>query len=95
MAITRGNIQKAKFIGYEKDGARIVEIEGKCRLRFEVEQQDAPGDGTVPQQSGAAPSRHVKTIFPTRGYGHQDSFGNSNMVLLTRHLIVKIVQEIK
>lgn len=97
VALTPANIQNAKFIGYEQDGARIVEIEGKCRLRFKVEQQDALGDGTVPQQSGAGPSRSpkVKTIFPTRGYGHQDSFGNRNMILLTRHLIVKIVQDMK
>jgi hypothetical protein len=37
----------------------------------------------------------VTLVFPTRGYGHQESFQDSNMILLTRHLIVKIVQGVK
>jgi hypothetical protein len=59
------------------------------------EPQEAPGDDTVPLQSGAGPSSHVSLVFPTRGYGHQESFQDSNMILLTRHLIVKIVQGLK
>jgi hypothetical protein len=82
-------------VEHAPDGARIVEVEGKYRLRFAPELQDAPGDDTVPQQSGAGPADHVALVFPTRGYGHQESFQDSNMVLLTRHLIVKIVQGLK
>jgi pimeloyl-ACP methyl ester carboxylesterase len=95
LALTCGNVEKARFVGQTEDGARIVEVEGKCRLRFDLDQQDSPGDDTVPQQSGAGPAAHITQIFPTVGYGHQDGFGNSNMILLTRHLIVKIVQGLK
>jgi pimeloyl-ACP methyl ester carboxylesterase len=93
--LTWANLQKAKFIEHGLDGARIVEVEGKYRLRFVPEPQDAPGDDTVPLQSGAGPADHVTLVFPTRGYGHQESFQDSNMILLTRHLIVKIVQGLK
>jgi pimeloyl-ACP methyl ester carboxylesterase len=95
VALASGNVQKARLVGYADDGARVVEVEGKCLLRFELDQQDASGDDTVPHQSGAAPSAFISQIFATRGYSHQDSFGDSNMILLTRHLIVKIVQGLK
>jgi hypothetical protein len=93
--LTWANLQQAKFIEHDQDGARIVEVENKYRLRFVPEPQDAPGDDTVPLQSGAGPASHVTLVFPTRGYGHQESFQDSNMILLTRHLIVKIVQGVK
>jgi hypothetical protein len=92
VALTWGNVQAGQCVEHAEDGARIVEIEGSYRLRFEPEPQDAPGDDTVPAQSGAGAAREVVQIFPTRGYCHQNSFEDSNMVLLTRHLIVKIVQ---
>jgi pimeloyl-ACP methyl ester carboxylesterase len=93
--LTWANVQKAKFVEHAEDGSRIVEVEGKYRLRFAPEPQDAPGDDTVPQQSGAGPAKHVTLVFPTHGYGHQESFQDGNMILLTRHLIVKIVQSLK
>jgi pimeloyl-ACP methyl ester carboxylesterase len=94
-ALSASAIRDAKFIECGDDGSRTVELEGGYRLRFTPEPQDAPGDGTVPQQSGAGPARSVAQIFPSRGFGHQDSFQNHSMVLLTRHLIVKIVQGLK
>lgn len=90
--LTASNIQKAKLFGHAPNGGREVEVEGRYRLRFELEPQDAPGDDTVPEQSGAAPAGHVKQVFGTAGFGHQGSFEDRNMLLLTRHLIVKIVQ---
>jgi hypothetical protein len=94
-ALSASSIRNAKLVGAEEDGSRVVEVEGGSRLRFSPEPQDAPGDDTVPQQSGAGPESNITQIFPTAGYGHQDSYQNSNMVLLTRHLIVKIVQGLK
>jgi hypothetical protein len=94
-ALSASSIRNAKLVGAEEDGSRVVEVEGGSRLRFSPEPQDAPGDDTVPQQSGAAPESNITQIFATAGYGHQDSYQNSNMVLLTRHLIVKIVQGLK
>jgi pimeloyl-ACP methyl ester carboxylesterase len=94
-ALSASSIRNAKLVGTEEDGSRVVEVEGGYRLRFSPEAQDAPGDDTVPQASGAGPESSIVQIFPTGGYGHQDSYQNTNMVLLTRHLIVKIVQGLK
>lgn len=92
VALSWSNVRAARFVEHTEDGARVVEVEGSYRLRFQPEPQDAPGDDTVPAQSGAGPAGEVAQVFPTRGYCHQNSFEDSNMVLLTRHLIVKIVQ---
>jgi len=92
--LTAGNLSRAKILGRDPDGARNVEVEAGHRLRFEIEPQDAAGDDTVPYQSGSAPTGKVKQIFPTKGYGHQGSFEHGDMLLLTRHLIVKIVVQV-
>jgi hypothetical protein len=75
------------------DGGRGVDVAG-CLLNFLPDTQDAPGDGTVPEASGACGSG-VKRLFPTRGYGHQQSYRPDYMVLLTQHLVVKIVQDVR
>jgi pimeloyl-ACP methyl ester carboxylesterase len=93
--LTPGNVRKAKFISQSTDGVREVEVEGRHRLFFRTWMQDAPGDDTVPRQSGSGPAPHVRQIFATHGYGHQDGFQQSDVLLLTRHLIVKIVQGFK
>jgi pimeloyl-ACP methyl ester carboxylesterase len=93
LAVTAGNIGAAKFLGYGPAGERRVRVEGKAELLFKVEEQDARGDGTVPYQSGTGPNGKVKQVFATRGYDHQKSFKNQDMLMLTLRLIVKIVQE--
>lgn len=90
--LTQGNIRTAKLVGTTTEGAREVEVEGHCRLQFHVGPQDEAGDETVPLSSGDGPSGHVKQTFATRGYRHQESYAQADMLLLTRHLIVKIVQ---
>lgn len=92
-ALTAANVVDAQFLGHTPEGRRLVLVDGKTELHFEPEQQDARGDGTVPRQSGAGPEGKVRQVFATRGYGHQDSYNNEDMVLLTLRLIVKIVQE--
>lgn len=94
-ALTPGSIRKAKFLGQTSDNWREVEVDGGYRLRFHTYVQESPGDDTVPSQSGAGPTGHVREIYATRGYGHQESFQQSSMLMLTRHLIVKIVQGFK
>ena len=74
---------------------REVEIEPGARLNFVLWPQDAPGDETVPAQSGAGTVSHVRRTFAAAGFRHQDSFQHDDMLLLTRHLIVKIVQEVR
>jgi hypothetical protein len=93
LAVTAGNIGAARFLGHGPLGQRRVRVEGKTELLFEVEEQDARGDGTVPYQSGTGPNGKVKQVFATRGYDHQKSFKNQDMLMLTLRLIVKIVQE--
>lgn len=91
-ALTAGNIAGAKFLGHTSGGQRRVLVEGKTELHFEPEPQEAHGDGTVPRHSGAGPAGKVKQAFATRGYDHQGSYKNDDMLMLTLHLIVKIVQ---
>ena len=92
-ALTTGNIADAKFLGYTLDGKRRILVEGKSELHFEPEEQDAHGDGTVPSHSGTGVTGKVKQVFPTRGYDHQNTYNNDDMLMLTLRLIVKIVQE--
>jgi pimeloyl-ACP methyl ester carboxylesterase len=73
------------------DGGRGVDVDG-CLLTFVPDAQDAPGDGTVPEASGLCTGGVLRRLFATRGYGHQNSYDPDYMVLLTQHLVVKIVQ---
>lgn len=95
IALTTGNIRSARHIASGTDGVREVEVEKALRLKFSIWPQDAHGDETVPVQSGSGPQQYARQIFATSGFRHQDSFQNDDMLLLTRHLIVKIVQDIK
>jgi len=92
-ALTPANVASAQFLGHTQEGLRLVLVDGKSELHFEPEQQDAKGDGTVPHQSGSGPAGKVKQVFATRGYDHQGSYKNDDMLMLTLRLIVKIVQE--
>jgi len=93
VAYTTANLTKAQFLGYTEEGGRRVRVAGKTELHFEPEPQNISGDGTVPRQSGAGPAGKVKQLFETRGYSHQGSYNNDDMLMLTLRLIVKIVQE--
>jgi hypothetical protein len=66
-----------------------------CRL--EIEGQNLPGDGTVPEFSGQAPKPFVKQIFRHEGkakghvsYDHQGSYGNDFTAGLTLYSIAKL-----
>jgi pimeloyl-ACP methyl ester carboxylesterase len=91
--VTSANVGAARFLGHTAIGQRRVRVEGKAELLFELEQQDARGDGTVPCQSGMGPGGKVKQMFATHGFDHQGSYNNPDMLMLTLRLIVKIVQE--
>jgi pimeloyl-ACP methyl ester carboxylesterase len=94
LVLTAANVRSAKGSASPDGGVREVSVEGTS-LRFILWPQDAHGDETVPVQSGSGPAKYVKQIFATRGYRHQESFRNDDMLLLTRHLIVKMVQGFK
>lgn len=93
VVVSPANVGAAHFLSHNALGQRRVRMEGKAELLFELEQQDARGDGTVPYQSGSGPSGKVKQVFATRGYDHQGSYNHRDMLMLTLRLIVKIVQE--
>jgi pimeloyl-ACP methyl ester carboxylesterase len=93
--VTAANVGAAGFVGHTELGQRRVRVEGKSDLLFGIEQQDARGDGTVPQQSGAGPRGKVRQVFATRGYDHQGSYKHPDMLMLTLRLVVKIVQEMQ
>jgi pimeloyl-ACP methyl ester carboxylesterase len=93
VAVTAANVGAARFLGNTAVGQRRVRVEGKAELLFELDEQDARGDGTVPHQSGTGPSGKVRQVFATQGYDHQGSYKNQDMLMLTLRLIVKIVQE--
>jgi pimeloyl-ACP methyl ester carboxylesterase len=91
--VTAANVSAAHFLGHAALGQRRVRLEGKAELLFELEEQDARGDGTVPYQSGTGPRGKVKQVFATQGYDHQGSYIHPDMLSLTLRLVVKIVQE--
>lgn len=94
-ALTPANVRSGQYLKSDTDGVREVDIAHGLRLRFSIWPQDAHGDETVPVQSGSGPQPHIRQIFAPGGFRHQDSYQHEDMRLLTRHLIVKIVQEIK
>lgn len=93
--LTAGNIRSGRLVLSAENGARDVDIETNLRLRFALWPQDSHGDETVPVQSASAPAQYIRQIFAPEGFRHQESFQHESMLLLTRHLIVKIVQEVQ
>ncbi|MGJ7913904.1 lipase family alpha/beta hydrolase [Massilia sp. LXY-6] len=92
--VTPANIQGARYLAHEPNGARKLSLEGKADLIFSVEPQDSAGDDTVSLHSGAGPAGKVKQLFATRGYRHQESYKHHDTILLTCYCIVKVVQEL-
>ena len=64
-------------------------------LTAEIQPQDAPGDGTVPWQSGEAPRKASprERTFALRGYDHQGAYGHENPRRFTLWAIAKLVSE--
>jgi pimeloyl-ACP methyl ester carboxylesterase len=91
---TEANLRSAALAGYREPVGRRVKVEGKTTLDFVPARQDVGGDGTVPSQSGAGPLGKVKQLFELRGVEHQEAFNNEAVLLLTQHLVAKLVQEL-
>jgi pimeloyl-ACP methyl ester carboxylesterase len=92
---TESNIKAANWTGYGPIGGRRVRVEGRSDLHFVPARQDAAGDGTVPHQSGAGPRGKVSQLFDVRGIDHQGAYNNDAILMLTKHLIVKLVQKLQ
>jgi hypothetical protein len=91
---TEGNLRGATLSAYRETVGRRVKVEGKTELNFEPARQEIGGDGTVPPQSGAGPKGKVKQLFEIRGFDHQGAYKNEAILLLTQHLVAKLVQEL-
>jgi len=90
---TEANVRGAALTGYRETVGRRIKVEGKTVLDVVPALQDVGGDGTVPPQSGAGPRGKVKQLFEVRGIDHQGAFNKESILLLTQHLVVKLVQE--
>lgn len=91
---TEANLRSAALTGYRETVGRRVKVEKRSSLEFVPARQDIMGDGTVPSQSGAGPRGKVKQLFELRGFDHQEAFNNEAVLLLTQHLVAKLVQEL-
>jgi hypothetical protein len=91
---TESNLRSAALTGYRETVGRRVKVENRSALDFVPARQDIGGDGTVPTQSGAGPRGKVKQLFELRGFDHQEAFNNEGVLLLTQHLVAKLVQEL-
>jgi hypothetical protein len=94
VALTPALLKSAKSRVRLPDGGRCVEVAGQI-LEFSPDVQDGQGDGTVPVKSGICAGGEVRQVFPIEGIGHQDSYDPEKVMLLTQHLIAKIVQDVK
>lgn len=95
VALPPSAIRAATLRAVAENGARDVQITPALQLRFVLWPEDAHGDETVPIQSGAGPAAHVRQTFAPTGFRHQDSLCPETTRLLIRHLIVKIVQDVR
>lgn len=91
---TESNLRSAARVGYGPTGGRRVRVENRSELHFVPAHQDVAGDGTVPHQSGVGPRGKVEQLFDIRGFDHQGAFNNDAILLLTHHLIAKLVQKL-
>ena len=90
---TDANLRRAVQVKYGETGGRRVRVEGHSDLHFVPARQDVAGDGTVSHQSGVGPRGKVRQLFDIRGFDHQGAFNHDAVLLLTHHLIVKLVQK--
>lgn len=90
----KSEVRTGEYSGQFGLGGRSVKL-ARGTLNFEPMAQDSSGDGTVPAASGNGPSGKVKQVFGTRGYGHQGSYQDEAMLMLTHYLIAKIVQAVQ
>jgi hypothetical protein len=93
-----GDIKAALLSGDDLNGTIQLSFGEKSRHQFELQEAKGPGDGTVPAESGSAPTPHVVQIFRHEGkgkghesYGHQDSYKAKIAQSATLYSIINIV----
>jgi pimeloyl-ACP methyl ester carboxylesterase len=99
----------AKPVGGAYVNADLVDddLNGEVKIRvgeqthtFEIQDQASPGDGTVPEESGSAPTPHVVQIFRHEGtatghksYDHQKSYHADVVQAATLYSIARMVAD--
>jgi pimeloyl-ACP methyl ester carboxylesterase len=93
----RGDIKTAPLENDDHNGAVQLSID-ECTHHFEIQKPQGFGDGTVPAESGEAPTPHVVQIFCHEGeakghhsYDHQKAYQSELAQAVTLYSIVKIV----
>jgi hypothetical protein len=98
-----------KHIASEYTAADLLDddLNGEVKIRvgesdytFEIQRQTSPGDGTVPEESGSAPTPHVVQIFRHEGtasghksYDHQTSYKTDVVQAATLYAITRMVAD--
>ena len=96
-----GDLKYALLTTDDLNGSIQLSLDdGKSRRIFEIQKAQGPGDGTVPAESGSAPTPYVVQIFRHEGknkdhesYDHQNSYQAKIAQAVTLYSIVKIVSE--
>jgi hypothetical protein len=73
-------------------GKIYVEI-GGIELSFKKSEPDKPGDGTVPEVSGAASASKAKFAAKMTGYDHQGSYQNQSVQDVTTYSVARIAKD--
>ena len=95
-----GDIRTAKAKDDNMNGEIYLSVGKNIARRFVLQGPAGPGDGTVPAESGAAPTAHVRQIFRHEGtlkghdsYDHQFSYNSKITQAATLYSIVSIACE--
>jgi pimeloyl-ACP methyl ester carboxylesterase len=95
-----GDLKAASLTDDDLNGLVRLSFNEKNIHGFEIQKAQGPGDGTVPAESGSAPTPHTVQIFRHEGkpkghesYDHQDSYKAKIAQAVTLYSIVKIVVE--
>jgi hypothetical protein len=93
-----GDLKNALLKDDDFNGTVSLSFEERDKYQFEIQKAKGPGDGTVPAESGLAPTPHVIQIFRHEGkekghesYDHQNSYKAKVAQAVTLYSIIKIV----
>ncbi len=95
-----GDVRAALLAGDDLNGAIQLAFGNERKHKFEIQKAKGPGDGTVPAESGSAPTPYVTQIFKHEGkekghesYDHQDSYKAKLAQGVTLYSIIKIIAD--
>lgn len=92
----KGTDVNNRDLALENNGIRYIYLSSGNVGMFNISpEQDVPGDGTVPYQSGCAPLKQngVKQVFKMTGFDHQNSYNDTHVKRSVLYSIVKIIKE--